>query len=351
MGTRFTLGELAGALQATLHGDPTAVVTGVASLDAAGPEHVSFLTDVRYHAAARVSKAAAILVPDDVTDLGRATLSCRAPRQALIDLLTLFYPPAHMPPGIHPQAAVAEGARVHPTASVGAFAVVGDGAVIEARVRVHALATVAPGVEIGEDCVLYEHVVVRERVRLGRRVIVHSGAVLGADGFGFVTEQGVPRKIPQVGGVVIEDDVEIGANTTIDRAMLGDTVLRAGAKLDNLVQIGHNVEVGPNAVMAAQVGVSGSSRIGRGVVLGGQVGIADHLTVGDGARVAAQSGVGKDIPPGQTQFGYPARPALKAKRIVVAQEQLPDLIHRLRVLERRIAELEARLGGGADEAG
>jgi UDP-3-O-[3-hydroxymyristoyl] glucosamine N-acyltransferase len=351
MGARFTLGELAGALQATLHGDPTAVVTGVAPLDAAGPEHVSFLTDVRYQAAARASKAAAILVSGDVPDLGRATLSCAAPRQALIDLLTLFYPPAPMAAGVHPQAAVAPGARVHPTASVGAFAVVGDGAVIGARVRVHALATVAPGVEIGEDSVLYEHVVVRERVRLGRRVIVHPGAVLGADGFGFVAEHGMLRKIPQVGGVVIEDDVEIGANTTIDRAMLGDTVLRAGAKLDNLVQIGHNVEVGENAVMAAQVGVSGSSRIGRGAVLGGQVGIADHLTIGDGARVAAQSGVAKDIPPGQTQFGYPARPALQAKRIVVAEEQLPDLVRRLRALERRIAELETRLGGGADEAG
>ncbi|MBI1847283.1 MAG: UDP-3-O-(3-hydroxymyristoyl)glucosamine N-acyltransferase [Candidatus Rokubacteria bacterium] len=345
MGGRFTLGQLAEALQATLDGDPTVVVTGVAPLEAAGPEHVSFLTDPRYRAAAQASRAAAILVSHDVEDLGRVTLRCKAPRESLIDLLTLFHPPAMVPPGIDPRAVVAAEARVHPTASVGPFAVVGPGAVIGARARLHALVSVAPGAEIGADSVLYEHVVVRERVRVGRRVIVHPGAVIGADGFGFVADTGRPRKIPQVGGVLIEDDVEIGANTCIDRGTLGDTVIRAGVKLDNLVQIGHNVEVGENALMAAQVGISGSSRIGRGAVLGGQVGVGDHLTVGDGARVGAQSGVAQDVPPGEKQFGYPARPTIQALRIFHAEEQLPALLRRVRALERRVAELEAERGG------
>jgi UDP-3-O-[3-hydroxymyristoyl] glucosamine N-acyltransferase len=340
----FTLGELAEALQARLEGDPSRVVTGVAPLESAGPDEISFLTDSRYHDAARASRAGAFLVPPDVADLPGPMLRCPAPQQALIALVGLFHPPAPPPAGVDPSAVVAAGARVDPAAAVGPLCVVEAGAVLAAGVRLHALVHVGAGVEIGEGSVVYPHVSLRDGVRVGRRVVIHAGAVLGADGFGFAFDGSAHRKIPQVGGVLIEDDVEIGANTTIDRGTFGDTVVRRGTKIDNLVQVGHNVEVGEHSLLVAQVGVSGSSRLGRGVVLGGQVGVADHVTLGDGVMAAAQSGIPSDVEAGSRVFGTPARPMVQAKRIAVAQGRLPELLQRVRALEQRLERLAARLG-------
>lgn len=347
----FTLGELAEAVGAVLDGDPARRVTGVASLEAAGPDDIAFLTDPRYRRAARASRAGAFLAPEDAGPLPAPVLRCRAPRQALAALLALFHPPGPPPvPGIAPSAAVAADARVDPTASVGPLAVVESGATVGARVRVHPLAYVGPGVEVGEDSVLYPHVVLREGVRVGRRVIIHAGAVVGADGFGYVLEGGAHRKIPQVGGVVVEDDVEIGANTTIDRATLGTTLIGRGSKIDNLVQIAHNVEVGEHCLVAALTGVAGSSRLGAGVVLGGQVGIADHVTIGAGSMVGSQSGVPADVPPGARLYGTPARPVWRTQRIAVAQAELPDLLRRVRALERQLARLTgAPVAGDGDD--
>ena len=237
----FTLGELAEVLQARLDGDPGRVVTGVAPLESAGPDQISFLTDLRYRGAADTSRAGAFLVPRDVRDLPAPTLGCDAPQQALIQLLRLFHPPVPTPAGVDRTAVVAPEARIDPSASVGPLCVVESRAVIGPGARLHALVYVGPGVEIGDDTVVYPHVSLREGVRVGRRVIIHPGAVLGADGFGFAFDGTAHRKIPQVGGVLIEDDVEIGANTTIDRATFGDTIVGRGTKIDNLVQIGHNV--------------------------------------------------------------------------------------------------------------
>jgi UDP-3-O-[3-hydroxymyristoyl] glucosamine N-acyltransferase len=340
----FTLGELAAALGATLEGDPARVVTGVAPLDRAGPADISFLTDARYRAAARASRAGAFLAPAEVTDLPGPTLRVAAPPQALITLLRLFHPPVPVSPGVDPTAAIAPEARLDPTASVGPLAVVAARARVGARVRVGALVYVGPEVEIGEDSVLHPGVVVRERVRLGRRVIVHAGAVLGADGFGYAFDGREHRKIPQVGGVVVEDDVEIGANTTVDRATLGDTIIRRGTKIDNLVQIGHNVEIGEDSIVVAQVGIAGSCRLGRGVVLGGQVGMVDHVTLGDGAMAGAQAGIAADVPAGEKVWGSPARPLGLARRIAAAQGRLPDVLRRLRAAERRLERLEGQLG-------
>jgi len=270
-------------------------------------------------------------------------LECRSPQRALIELLTLFFPAPAPAAGIDAAAMVAPDATVDPSASIGALTIVEGEARIGARVRVHALAYVGRGVEIGEDSVIHPHVVLREGVRLGRRVIVHAGAVLGADGFGYMPEGGKHRKIPQVGGVLVEDDVEIGANATVDRATLGATVIRRGAKIDNLVQIAHNVEIGEDCILAAQTGIAGSSRLGRGAVLGGQVGVADHITVGDGAMLAAQTGVAQDVPPGVKFAGTWGRPLMQARRIWVVEAELPEMATRLRKLERRVAELEARL--------
>jgi UDP-3-O-[3-hydroxymyristoyl] glucosamine N-acyltransferase len=340
----FTLGELAEALQARLDGDPARIVTGVAPLDSAGPDQISFLTDARYQAAARASRAGAFLAAIDGADLPGPTLRCAAPQQALIDLLLLFHPPAPPPGGVDRTAVVAAEARIHPTATVGPLTVVEAGAIVGGGVHLHALVYVGAGVEIGEGTIVYPHVSLREGVRIGRRVVVHPGAVLGADGFGFAFDGRAHRKIPQVGGVVIEDDVEIGANTTIDRATFGDTIVRRGTKIDNLVQIGHNVEVGEHSLLVAQVGVSGSSRLGRGVVLAGQVGVADHVVLGDGVIASAQSGIASSLEAGVQVMGTPARPIGQARRSTVVYGQLPQLLQRVRALERRLERLAEKLG-------
>jgi UDP-3-O-[3-hydroxymyristoyl] glucosamine N-acyltransferase len=218
--------------------------------------------------------------------------------------------------------------------------VVGKDSVIEPRAVLHAHVVVGERCRVGEASVLHPHVVLREDVLIGRRVVVHAGTVLGADGFGYVFHEGRHRKIPQVGRVVLEDDVELGANVTIDRATLGETRIGRGTKIDNLVQIGHNTAIGTHAIVVAQTGISGSCRVGHGVMLAGQVGIADHVTVGDGARVAAQTGVPGDVPAGATVFGTPAMDAAVARRVFAAMPRLPELLKRVRHLERRLAALE-----------
>jgi len=340
----FTLGELAVALGATLEGDPGRRVSGIAALDTAGPEQISFLIDNRYRPAAEASRAGALLVAESMSGLSGPLLRTSAPQKALVALLTLFHPASAPPAGIDPSAIVARDARVDPSASVGALAMIGAGAVIGPRARIHPMVYVGAGVEVGEDSVLHPRVVLCEGVRLGCRVNVQAGAVVGGDGFGYVFDGAGHRKIPQVGIVVIEDDVDIGANTTIDRAMLGRTIIRRGTKIDNLVQVGHNVEIGEHSIIVAQVGISGSCRLGRGVVAAGQVGFADHLTIGDGAVLGAQAGVHEDVPAGDRRLGTPAVPMLQAKRLFATQKHLPDMSRRLRAAERRLEELETRLG-------
>ncbi|PYM17035.1 MAG: UDP-3-O-(3-hydroxymyristoyl)glucosamine N-acyltransferase [Candidatus Rokuibacteriota bacterium] len=341
----LSLGAIAEKLGLTVDGDPGRTVSGVAPLESAGPEHISFLTDLRYRERARVSRAGAFLTPLDVTGLPAPTLRSEKPQHALIDLVLLFHPPVRHAPGVHPSAIVAADARVHDTASIGALTVVEAGAVIGAGVRLHPLVYIGPDVDVGDDSEIHAHVVVREGARIGRRAIIHGGAVIGSDGFGYASGADGHRKIPQVGTVVLEDDVEIGANTTIDRGTLGTTIVRRGTKIDNLVQVGHNVEIGEHVILVAQVGISGSSRIGHGAVLAGQVGVADHVAIGDGAMIGAQSGIHADIAAGDKVLGSPARSLTLAKRILLSEGHLPELVRRVRELERRLAALE---GGRAD---
>jgi UDP-3-O-[3-hydroxymyristoyl] glucosamine N-acyltransferase len=337
-----TLGEVATALGATLDGDASRPVRGVAPLETAGPDDVSFLVSDRYQREAERTRAAAVVAPPDAQRLPCAVLRVAAPRAAMIALLRLFHPEPVTSPGIHPLAHVAPGAVVDPTAAVGPFAVIEAGARVGRGARVGALVYVGSGVEVGEETTLHPGVVVRDGVQMGRRVIVHPGAVLGADGFGYVFEDGAHRKIPQVGGVRIEDDVEIGANTTIDRGMLGDTVIGRGSKLDNLVQVGHNCDVGSDVIVVAQVGLSGSCRVGDRAVLAGQVGVADHVSIGAGAVLTAQAGVPSDVDAGEIRGGTPARPMAEARRIWAAERMLPDLLRKVRALEQRVRELESR---------
>jgi UDP-3-O-[3-hydroxymyristoyl] glucosamine N-acyltransferase len=347
----FTLGQLAAAVGATLEGDAALVVTGVASLESAGPHDISFVADARYRQAAETSRAAAFLVPVDFPPLAAPVLRCPAPRRTLIDLLGLFHPPAPVVPGVHPSAVVDPAAEVDPSAAVGALAVVEAGARIGPRARIHPLVYVGAKVEVGEDSVLHPHVVIGERVRIGRRVVIHGGTIVGTDGFGYAWDGAAHRKIPQVGAVVIEDDVEIGANTTIDRATLGQTVVRRGTKIDNLVMLAHNVEIGEDCIVAAQAGVAGSSRLGRRVILLGQAGIADHVAIGDGAVVGGQAGISQDVEPGARVIGTWARPDSEARRIWIAEGRLPELLRRVRALERRLEAIEGRREGGEERRG
>jgi UDP-3-O-[3-hydroxymyristoyl] glucosamine N-acyltransferase len=343
-GAGFALGRLAQVLEATLDAHPERVVTGVASLAAAGPDDLAYVGDREHLEPARASRAGAFIAPTDATGLPAPALRCRDPRLALAAALKLFHPDADAVPGVDGSARVAPGAQVDPTASVGALAVVEAGASIGPRVRVGPLVWIGPGVTIGEDSVLFPHVAIYSGCRLGRRVIVHAGAVIGADGFGFVPGAGGPVKIPQVGTVVVEDDVEIGANSTIDRATLGETVIGRGTKIDNLVHIAHNVALGERCMLAAQVGIAGSSTLGHDVMLGGQAGVADHVHVGDVSMLAAGAAVMRDVPAGQRWAGRWARPATLAHRIWIAEAQLPDLLRSVRTLERRLAEIERRDG-------
>lgn len=339
----LTLGQIAQALGIELDGNPDLKVTGVAPLETAGPDEISFLIHPKYARLARTSRAGALLVPRDAK-LPGPLLRADNPQVALVNLLQLFHPARIPPRGIHASAQVDASAQVHPTATVGACAVIGRHALVGERTWIFPLVYVGDRAEIGADCVIYPHAVICDGVKLGNRVIVHPGAVLGADGFGYAFNGTRHRKIPQVGTVVIEDEVEIGANVTVDRATLGQTVIRRGTKIDNLVQIGHNVEIGEDSIVVAQVGISGSSSVGKRVVLAGQVGVTDHVTLGDGVVVGAQSGVTSDIPDAGPYLGTPARPAGLARRIWGALPRLPALLRKVRALERRVRELEARLG-------
>ena len=343
-GAGFSLGRLAEVLGATLDGPPEQVVTGVAALGSAGPCDLSYVVGRRHLDDARASGAGAFLVPGGLTGLAAPTLRCRDPRRALAEALRLFHPLAALVPGIDASARVSPDARVDPTASIGAFTVVESGASIGPRVRVGPLVYVGAGVEIGEGSVLFPHVAIYGGCRLGARVIVHAGVVIGSDGFGFVPGAEGHLKIPQVGTVSVQDDVEIGANSTIDRATLGETVIGRGTKIDNLVHVGHNVDVGERCLMAAQVGIAGSARIGRDVMLGGQAGVGNQVSIGDAAVIGAQSGAVQDVPGGQRVALTWARPATQAQRIWVAEAQLPGLLRSVKTLERRVAALEGRTG-------
>jgi UDP-3-O-[3-hydroxymyristoyl] glucosamine N-acyltransferase len=344
VGASFTLGSIAEALGATLEGDPSRLITGVAPLDKAGPEHVSFLVNPKYRRAAEQSAAGAVVVGRGVEGLPQALLRVDSAQAALIPLLRLFHPEAPILAGVHPAAIVAPGARVHPSASIGPYAVIEPGAVIGARNRVGALCFVGAGATLGDDVVLHPRAVVSDGVIIGSRVVVHPGAVLGADGFGYAFDGTAHRKIPQVGGLRIEDDVEIGANTTIDRATLGETRIRRGSKIDNLVQVGHNCDVGEDVILVSQVGISGSCKIGNRAILAGQVGVADHVTIGEGAVLTAQSGVPNDVAAGEVWSGTPSRPAPETRRIWAAETLLPQLVRKVRALEKRVRELEGRAG-------
>lgn len=318
-----------------VRGDAEAPVHGVAPIDRATPGQLTFLASAKYAPLLANCSASVALVAPELADTPggvAARVVVAKPQEAMLRLLpVLFVPPARRP-GIDPTARIGRGAVLGEEVTIGPYVVIGEGARIGDRVQLDAHVVVGDGVEIGDDSHLFPHVTTYPGTRLGRRVVAHAGARLGNDGFGFVYTGGVHQKIPHVGRCVIEDDVEIGANTTIDRGSIDDTVIGAGTKIDNLVMIGHNVRVGRLCLIVAQAGISGSTRLGDGCVIGGQVGISGHNQIGDGARIAAQAGVFGDVPAGETWSGYPARPHREALRAQAALFKLAGMVRRLEKL-------------------
>jgi UDP-3-O-[3-hydroxymyristoyl] glucosamine N-acyltransferase len=341
--TTRTLNDLAKACGAALEGDGTRRVSGPASLRDARPDEISFCGHPRFRAELERTQAAAVLVPRDMVVARKdiALLRCEDSSRAFTTLVRLFAPVrAAAKPGVHASAIVDPSAELGANVAVAALAHVGAGARIGARTIVHAQVEIGDNCQIGEDCEVFPGAVLYERVQLGSRCVIHAGCVLGSDGHGFDPRPEGWVKIPQYGTVVVEDDVEIGANTTIDRARFGVTRIGRGTKIDNLVHIGHNVVIGPNSMIIAQVGISGSTRLGRGVVIGGQTGINGHLELGDGVRVGGNSGVLENLPAGSQVWGFPARPFKETVRNMARATQADDLTRRVRELEKRLKKLE-----------
>jgi UDP-3-O-[3-hydroxymyristoyl] glucosamine N-acyltransferase len=343
----WLLSELAAAVGGRVAGDASRRVRGVATLEEAGPDDLSFLTNPRYRPALQRSKAGAILVAPGVNVEGRDALVAPDPYLALAEILDRMHPVPRPAPGVSPDARISPGATIGANVAIAAFAVVGDAARIGDRSVVGAGAVIGERSAIGEDTVVMPRVVLYPGTLVGARCVIHAGVVLGADGFGFATSAGKHRKVRQLGRVVVDDDVEIGANSTVDRGTLGETRIGRGTKIDNLVMVAHGAVIGPHGLLAAQVGVSGSTQIGSHVTMAGQSGAAGHLRVGDRVVVAAKTAVFSDVPDGSFVAGIPAVDHRRWKRSVALVKMLPELRSRLRTLEERLAALEAQ--GKGDE--
>jgi len=341
MAITLTVGELAKQLNAELVGQPHERVMAVAPLETAQEKDVSFLARRKYLPYLATTRAAAVIVSRGLVELekvpsGTALLLVDDAHLALANTLALLYPKEEKAAGIAPTASLGPGVELGRDVTIGPLSVVGAGARLGDGVRVGAQCVVGDGCVVGAGSDLKDQVCLYPKTVVGAHCIIHSGARIGVDGFGYVLEDSRYRKVPQVGRCVIEDDVEIGANTCIDRGSVGETRVGAGTKIDNLVHIAHNVRIGRNCIIVAQVGIAGSTTIGDGVALGGQVGIIDHLNIGDGARVGAGAGVGRDIPPREAWFGYPARQRTQSLRASAALMKLPELYRRVQEIEERL---------------
>jgi UDP-3-O-[3-hydroxymyristoyl] glucosamine N-acyltransferase len=338
-----TLEELAEYLGGIVRGDATCRVNGLAPLEAAGPDKVTFLANPKYAAKVAETGAGAVLMAPGAESHGRNVIEVANPYLAFAKLLTLFYVQPHPPRGVMPEACIGTNVSLGEEITIYPGAVICDNVTIGDRCVIYPGAIVYDGVTIGDDTVIHANAVVRERCRIGSRCMIQPCAVIGSDGFGYAPDGRAYYRIPQIGIVVLEDDVEIGANTTIDRAALDITVIRRGTKIDNLVQIAHNCQIGEDCAIASQVGISGSTKVGNHVTLGGQVGIAGHLTIGDNVMVGAKSGIPNSLAANAGYSGIPVQPHKEWLRSMAVVANLPALKKTVHGLEKRIAELEELL--------
>jgi UDP-3-O-[3-hydroxymyristoyl] glucosamine N-acyltransferase len=340
----FTAAHLAELLKGELIGDGAVAITGFTSADQARAGDLTFAEKDTYFAAAAASEASAILVAGPYSSTTKVIIRVPNARVAAAGALRLFYPPDEHPPGIHPSANIAPSASVNATAHVGPGCVIGDGVTVGARSALLGGNHIGRDCQIGDDVRLFPNVVLYAHTQVGHRVAIHAGTVIGSDGYGYVFDQGRHVKILQVGNVIIHDDVEIGANSAIDRAALGSTVIGAGTKIDNLVHVAHNVVFGRHCLIMGQCGFAGSTHFGDYCVIASQSGVAGHLKIGHQVTVGGKSGVTCDVADKETVLGYPAVPAMKAKRQWIGIQKLPEVIVRMRALEQQVAALTARPG-------
>jgi UDP-3-O-[3-hydroxymyristoyl] glucosamine N-acyltransferase len=335
------LKEVAAFVNGQIHGGTDASIAGVSSLADAGPEDLAYIAADRFIKAAQASKATAFVVSRPLSEVNRPQIVVANPAYAFACIAQQFFTKPYQPRGIAPEVFRGTGVTIGADPSIWPFVTLGDGVRIGARATLYPGVFVGEGSVVGDDVILYPNVTVREGCTLGNRVIVHSGSVIGSDGFGYVQHEGRHQKIPQLGTVVIEDDVELGANVTVDRATFGRTLIKRGTKVDNLVQIAHNVTIGEHSILVAQVGIAGSTTLGHHVMVGGQAGLADHLEIGDQVMIAARSGVNRNVTGGQIVSGAPVMPhetAIKAHAVI---PRLPELRQQVRALEHRVGALEA----------
>ncbi len=339
----LTVKELARLLGCPFEGDGETSIRGVASLERAQQGDLVFLSQKKFRAQLEATQASAAIIPQD-EDFGKIpVLKSARPHLTFIKAVEIFYQPFRMPAGIHPTADISPSAKIGDDVAVGPLTYIGDDVQIGQGTVIYPLVVIYPRVRIGENCLIYSHVSIREDTVIGNRVILHNGVVVGSDGFGYEKlEEGRYLKIPQVGRVVIEDDVEVGANATIDRAALDETVVRKGTKIDNLVQVAHNVEIGENSILAALTGIAGSSKVGKNVIMGGQVGVSDHVQIGDNVIAAAKSGITKSIPAGSFVSGSPHLDIRDWRKIWVLLPQLYDYVKEIKALRKRVEELEKK---------
>ena len=341
--SRITLIELARLLDCPFEGEGSHLLTGVASIERAQKGDLVFLSHSKHRKRLDRTRGSAAIIPQNEKFDRIPVIKSKNPYLSFIKAVEFFYAPYRPEPGIHPQAFISSSAKLGKDVSIGAFTFIGEDVEIGEGSVVFPLTAILPRVKIGRHTTIRSHVSIREDVRIGDRVIIHNGVVLGSDGFGFIkAEDGTHIKIPQKGSVIIEDDVEIGANSTIDRAALDHTIIKKGTKIDNLVQVAHSAEIGENNILAAQTGIAGSSKTGKNVLMGGQVGIIDHLTIGDNAIIAAQSGVGKDIAPDTFVGGSPHLDVKTWRKACAAFPRIYELLREVKHLRKRVEELEKK---------
>lgn len=338
------LKEIAAFLGGELVGDPNIVITGISGIKEAKEGDITFLANSKYTPLMHMTSASAIITSRDVKESSKAFIRTDNPSVAFTKAVNLIAPKeiSH-PKGIHETAVISKSAKLGKNVAVGAYVVIEDNVQIQDGAIIYSGCYIGSSTKMGKNCIIYPNVTIREAIEIGDRVIIHSGAAIGSDGFGFAMVKGVQHKIPQIGTILIEDDVEIGSNSTVDRARFDKTIIGRGTKIDNLVQIGHNVVTGENCIMVAQAGVAGSVTLGKNVIVAGQAGLVGHIRIGDNTIIAGQAGVTKSIPSNEKVSGYPARPHKEAKRVNACLQRLPDLYKRIKGLEEKIKNLEAKL--------